>query len=379
MKMVNIGQSCSAAGPQTSHRCGLTCLGPLTFHSDAVGSMVRLSEGARLAEKTANTFKNGLVFSSRPVKVGERIRLRVEKDVFNWHGALRVGFTSVAPSARASPLPCMAVPNLTNIPGHWAAPVHECYCQAGSELEFWVSHGGSVYVTSNNSSPHMLLKGVDLSQPLWAMIDIYGQTCSIYLLGSREKKLFYTRKSCPAPERLTSPCWDDLIPDVGNESRCSLDTGPADEVCVVCMVEEARIILTCGHQCLCEKCARRVIQQFGNCPLCRQNIRGNQKSADKTREWELTDKPPCNFTRASRASHSGIFRKLLTKIQLIHCDDEAVDIWLCREGFLRQEKEQEGRERERSAAVVPSFFFIHFLSPSALRRPHCSAHIVDAD
>ncbi|KAM8760481.1 E3 ubiquitin-protein ligase NEURL3-like [Acanthopagrus schlegelii] len=105
--------------------CSVFCLGPLIFHCQAVGDQVRLSRGGRLAERTGKTFKNGLVFSSRPLKIQERIRLRVEKDLSNWHGALRVGFTNVSPSARSRPLPAMAIPNLTDTPGHWAAPVHE--------------------------------------------------------------------------------------------------------------------------------------------------------------------------------------------------------------------------------------------------------------
>lgn len=172
-----------AVESERSHRCGLSCLGPLTFHHQAVGDKVSLSQGCRLAERTADTFRHGLVFSSRQVKVQERIRLRVEKDTPKWHGALRVGFTNVPPLDRSLPLPGMAIPNLTKISGHWAAPVHESYCRAGSELEFWVSSGGNLYVTSNNTRKHKLLTGVDLSKPLWAMIDIYGQTCSIFLLG----------------------------------------------------------------------------------------------------------------------------------------------------------------------------------------------------
>ncbi|XP_044052093.1 E3 ubiquitin-protein ligase NEURL3 [Siniperca chuatsi] len=281
------GNENSVAGSEMSHRCGRSCLGPLTFHCQSVGDMVRLSQGCLLAERREDTFRNGLVFSSRPVKVQERIRLRVEKDLFNWHGALRVGFTNVPPSARSLPLPQMAIPNLTDLPGHWAAPLHESYCQSGSELEFWVSCGGTIYVTSNNIRQHKLLTGVDLRQPLWAMIDIYGQTCSIFLLGSEKRGLFCTRRSCPAPERLTLPNVDNhfsLIPDAsslyGNsEERIScLDTevpGGEGRVmdCVVCMVKEARITLPCDHRCLCNHCASRVFQQFGTCPLCRQEIR----------------------------------------------------------------------------------------------------------
>ncbi|GAA6220949.1 E3 ubiquitin-protein ligase NEURL3 [Lates japonicus] len=272
----------SVVGSEMPHRCGLFCLGPLTFHSQAVGDKVRLSEGGRLAERTGATFRNGLVLSSRPVKIQERIRLRVEKDLFTWHGALRVGFTNVPPSDRSLPLPPMAIPNLTDTPGHWAAPVHESCCREGSELEFWVSYGGTIYVSCNNNcTQHKLLTGVDLREPLWAMIDIYGQTCSIFLLGSEKRGVLRTRKSCPAPERLPSPVVDNLSDLISNLSAFSESSdesipwpdGPAGEDCVVCMRKKVAVTLPCGHRCLCVHCTPRIIQQFGTCPLCRHVIR----------------------------------------------------------------------------------------------------------
>ncbi|XP_075960813.1 E3 ubiquitin-protein ligase NEURL3-like [Anarhichas minor] len=275
----------SVVGSETSRRCGRSCLGPLTFHPLAVGDMVTLSNGCRRAERTRNTFKNGLVFSSRLVKIQEKIRLRVEKELLNWQGAMRVGFTNVLPSDRYLPLPIMAIPNLTHTQGHWAAPVPESHCQEGSELEFWLSGKGSVYVTSHNIKRHKLLTGVNLSKPLWAMIDIYGQTCAISLLGSEKRELLHTRRSCPAPEHLTSPDADSLnslIPvsslhGNSDESISSLDMKvPSDGGnvmdCVVCMEKQARITLSCGHQCLCNQCALRVSETFGTCPLCRSKI-----------------------------------------------------------------------------------------------------------
>ncbi|XP_056275611.1 E3 ubiquitin-protein ligase NEURL3-like [Pseudoliparis swirei] len=274
----------SVVRSETSHRCGRSCLGPLTFHPVAVGDMVTLSRGGRLAERTGTTFENGLVFGSRPVKVRERIRLRVEKDSIRWQGALRVGFTNVPPSDRALPLPNMAIPNLTDGHGHWAAPVGESHCPAGSELEFWLSGRGSVFVRSANFKKHRLLTGVDLSRPLWVMIDIYGQTCAVSLLGSEQRELFQTRRSCPAPKHLTSLDADKhnrLIPVSslhGNgDDRISFGTkDPAGrgsvKDCVVCMDKQARVTLSCGHRCLCNQCASRVFRQFGTCPLCRFKI-----------------------------------------------------------------------------------------------------------
>lgn len=167
-----------------SHRCGLFCLGPLTFHPEAVGDSVNLSQGSRLAERVGDTFRNGLVFSSRPVKVQERIRLRVEGESRKWDGALRVGFTNVPPTARTVPLPALAIPNLTDTPGHWAVPLPES-CYPGLEVKFWVSRNGKICISRNNSKGYKLrTKRVDISRPLWAMVDIYGRTRSILLLGT---------------------------------------------------------------------------------------------------------------------------------------------------------------------------------------------------
>uniref|UniRef100_H3C6X2 NHR domain-containing protein n=1 Tax=Tetraodon nigroviridis TaxID=99883 RepID=H3C6X2_TETNG len=162
------------------HSCGRSCLGPLTFHCQVLGDKVSLSHGCRLATRMESTFKNGLVFSSRPVSLKEKIHLKVVRSAPNWHGALRVGFTSVHPAGRSLPLAPMAIPDLSEKPNHWAAAVHESYCTAGSELKFWVSSGGKMLLRVNYKDLE-ILQGVDVSKPLWAMIDIYGQTSSIFL------------------------------------------------------------------------------------------------------------------------------------------------------------------------------------------------------
>lgn len=166
------------------HSCGVSCLGPLTFHCQVFGDKVSLSQGCRLARRTGLTFKNGLVFSSRPVGVQERFCLKVVASSSAWHGALRVGFTNVHPAARGLPLAPMAIPNLSQKPGHWATAVPESYCAVGAELKFWVSSGGKMFMSVNKSNRgRRILEGVDVSRPLWAMIDVYGQTSAIFLLG----------------------------------------------------------------------------------------------------------------------------------------------------------------------------------------------------
>ena len=140
-----------------------------------------LSQGARLAERKRSSFHHGLVFSNRPVRVRETVCLRVTGCAPNWHGGLRVGFTTVPPAGRI--LPPLAIPDLTVKPGHWAAVVPEACCREGAQLEVWLTHGGNVYIQNKNGRAIKLLEGLDLSRRLWAMIDIYGQTCSVLLQG----------------------------------------------------------------------------------------------------------------------------------------------------------------------------------------------------
>ncbi|KAJ8408529.1 hypothetical protein AAFF_G00251640 [Aldrovandia affinis] len=279
--------------PSPHHRCGYSCLGPLTFHTGSVGARLTLGLGARRAERAQKTFQNGLAFSGRPVRVEERIRLRVELCDQHWEGALRLGFTTVPPSPGAPPAP-MAIPDLTNMPGYWAAAVPQTEAQPGSELQFWVDSQGRVVFQGSSGLLYLLLEGVDVQQPLWAVIDVYGQTRAVLLLGSEKKDRFRLRTSCP-----TSPpppvCIGDSCLCVSKGRRCGQNqisvsipdpqflatedrqTVPPtglhlEENCAICLSQSACMTLSCGHRCLCTPCALRVVEQFGFCPLCRQPI-----------------------------------------------------------------------------------------------------------
>ncbi|KAK0147294.1 E3 ubiquitin-protein ligase NEURL3 [Merluccius polli] len=284
--VLEMGRHVKSALQGKGHCCGCSCLGPLAFHSAAVGGHISLSWERTLARRKECTFNNGLVFSSRPVRVGEVVSLQVKKQVGRWSGALRLGFTNVAPSSRSLPLPPMAIPDLTDTAGHWAQVVPEPFCYVGSILESWVSHGGNVYCRMMNHKRHKLVEGVDLSKPLWAMLDIYGQTGAVLLLGSQKRKALFSRKSCPLPSPYVSmqshhygldgrevTDLDDLCTNDKN-CVCYLRKKVCSdlEACVACLDEPATNTLLCGHRCLCHVCTVRVIQEFGTCPLCRHAI-----------------------------------------------------------------------------------------------------------
>nr|XP_023656846.1 E3 ubiquitin-protein ligase NEURL3-like isoform X1 [Paramormyrops kingsleyae] len=273
----------------SSHCCSGRCLGPLSFYTGATGARVTLSLDARRAERVGNTFRDGLVFSSRPVRVQERVRLRVERSAPQWHGALRLGFTAVRPTYRT--LPSFAIPHLTDTPGYWAGIVPEVCSHPGSELQFWVTPHGELKLKVLGTEK-ILLKGVDVRQPLWAMIDVYGQTSAVLLLGSKKKNLFSVQTSCPVPvpppissrDRMTSDINGNIFPSYTTLNLESLwpptdpwypisDNGHitgGSENCVVCLCQKSTVILRCGHQCLCLQCADRVFAIFRECPLCRE-------------------------------------------------------------------------------------------------------------
>ncbi|TSL97364.1 E3 ubiquitin-protein ligase NEURL3 [Bagarius yarrelli] len=266
--------------------CGNHCLGPLTFNPEVKGRHVKLSAGDRRAMRNPRSFHHGVTFSNRPLQVREKVHLRVERCVAGWHGALRLGFTSVPPGS--GPMCSLAIPELTDKPGFWAIPVPEHCCTPRTELTFWVTHTGYLRIQTDDwfDQKEKMLQ-MDTSKPIWAMIDVYGQTSSVLLLGSEKKTLFCKRRSCPAAEIVATEenCGYDQIPELilrrmstksplgQSDAEMELHGLDDKEVCVVCISETPCVLLDCGHYCLCSQCAKRVISDFGTCPLCRQSIR----------------------------------------------------------------------------------------------------------
>uniref|UniRef100_A0A672K9Y6 NHR domain-containing protein n=1 Tax=Sinocyclocheilus grahami TaxID=75366 RepID=A0A672K9Y6_SINGR len=95
----------------------------ISFHSDVKGRLITLSDGGRRVTRDESSFCHGLTFSGRAVKTEEKLRLRVERSDGDWHGALRLGFAHVSPEQ--TPLPPLAIPDLTNSPLYAAVIVPE--------------------------------------------------------------------------------------------------------------------------------------------------------------------------------------------------------------------------------------------------------------
>lgn len=89
------------------------------------------------------------------------------------------------PSSLEGTLPKYACPDLTNKPGFWGKALHERFCQRDNILFYYVSTSGEVHYGINGEEKGLFITDVDTRGPLWAMIDIYGNSSACEFLDSR--------------------------------------------------------------------------------------------------------------------------------------------------------------------------------------------------
>ena len=93
-------------------------LPPLSFHSTHGVNITLTEEGATAIRDVS--YCNGILFTHRPVMVGERICLKIKTSSTQWSGALRIGFSANDPSRYQGRLPKYACPDLVNKSGFGA-------------------------------------------------------------------------------------------------------------------------------------------------------------------------------------------------------------------------------------------------------------------
>lgn len=159
----------------------------LRFHAEAKGAQVYLDAQRSTACRCA-TFHDGIVFSQRPVRPGERVALRVLEHQGGWCGGLRVGFTRLDPARVQAPsLPPFVCPDLEQQSPTWAAMLPDGCALAGDLVCFWVNRRGWLCAQVNAGPRLLLRKGVRMGAPLWAVMDVYGTTKAIELLGEASR------------------------------------------------------------------------------------------------------------------------------------------------------------------------------------------------
>ncbi|XP_052865836.1 protein neuralized [Anopheles cruzii] len=158
-------------------------LPPLQFHT-VHGDNIRISREGSVA-KRYESFCKGITFSARPVRVNERVCVKFLDISNNWSGVIRFGFTCNDPASLRGNLPKYACPDLTNKPGFWAKALNERYCYRNNVLFYYVTMSGDVHFGINGEEKGVFITDVDARGPLWAVIDVYGNSTAIEFLDSR--------------------------------------------------------------------------------------------------------------------------------------------------------------------------------------------------
>lgn len=174
----------------TGSNADLTPVGsdyPLKFH-EIHGDNIILSND-RTQAKRSDSFSKGICFSSRPVSINERVYLKFIETATTWSGVLRFGFTNVDPGmARGPELPRYACPDMTNKPGYWAKALGDRHGEANSLLCFHVTRAGDIMYAVNGIEKGLFLSGINTSSPLWALLDVYGNTMAVAFASPDTRK-----------------------------------------------------------------------------------------------------------------------------------------------------------------------------------------------
>uniref|UniRef100_G1QHS3 Neuralized E3 ubiquitin protein ligase 1B n=1 Tax=Nomascus leucogenys TaxID=61853 RepID=G1QHS3_NOMLE len=104
----------------------------------------------------------------------------------------------------AQDIPKYACPDLVTRPGYWAKALPENLALRDTVLAYWADRHGRVFYSVNDGEPVLFHCGVAVGGPLWALIDVYGITDEVQLLGrSRARRPLGTWQRClfPGPSR----------------------------------------------------------------------------------------------------------------------------------------------------------------------------------
>jgi len=80
-------------------------------------------------------------------------------------------------------LPRYACPDLTNRPGYWAKALPERLARLSSVLSFRYTPAGDVLFVIDGEEKGVFFTGINTKSPLWALIDVYGNTSCVEFVG----------------------------------------------------------------------------------------------------------------------------------------------------------------------------------------------------
>ncbi|CAF1269617.1 unnamed protein product [Adineta ricciae] len=163
-------------------------LAPIQFHP-VHGEHIKLSRNNTIA-KRVDSFCKGICFSNRTIQIREKVYVRLLNKSVQWTGFLRLGVTTCDPNTHrtSTSLPRHACPDLTCRPGYWAKCVPEnCFDVTNKLTYFYVDEHGELFLNTP-SGEISLLTGISVQEPLWGLLDIYGNCISVEIVADPQQR-----------------------------------------------------------------------------------------------------------------------------------------------------------------------------------------------
>ncbi|UJR16205.1 hypothetical protein I4U23_003115 [Adineta vaga] len=169
----------------------------LSFHQRTYGQHIRLDKNGSTANRHTS-FDHGVTFTNRQIKKNERIHMKIVDidETGQWLGSLAIGFTQIDPnSIRKEDLCKSALPNLCQKDG---ISYMKRICDKLTReiiITFYYNQDGGFYILDGREQE--LCKNIDVSEPLWAVIDVYGNVKGVSFTSAPKitdgSKSFFTK------------------------------------------------------------------------------------------------------------------------------------------------------------------------------------------
>ena len=147
----------------------------MKFHN-VHGTAITLSGDKQHATRTDTHFCNGIVFGHEPINIGKKYCIELSC-ITSWSGAIRIGVTTISPvTVNQDDIPKYAFPDLMRKEGYWVRSLNESLVSTGARLTFYVTSVGQLQLFIDGDHKGVLLTKLPTNQPLWIILDIYGNT-----------------------------------------------------------------------------------------------------------------------------------------------------------------------------------------------------------
>eukprot|EP00794_Sanderia_malayensis_P017422 gene17422-19166_t len=161
------------------------------FHSRC-GKSVRLLNGDRRARRDGDTYDNGLVFSNRPLHIGELFQLKIEEMESKWAGSLRIGITTENPNRPELRIARAITDLFTNDnDNYWILSGSHVYngtkekklyqlnlhtLDVYDRVAVQVKSNGDLHFFQNGFDKGIAISNIPCDKQVYAVFDLYGRT-----------------------------------------------------------------------------------------------------------------------------------------------------------------------------------------------------------